>query len=252
MAEAANRETARDGLPPRLELAGWRERWGLVAGITTRGEEASPWDMGFAGSAPIGQVLPRWHALVAACAPGGGAVAARQVHGREIAWHSAGHGPGIRLLDGLDGHATGSPGLLLAVTVADCVPVYLADPVQRLIALLHAGWRGTASGILEAGVRLLVAQGARAQDLVMHAGVGICGACYQVGPEVLSACGLPAGAGPGHLDLRAELARRAGEAGVGTASVSPWCAAHDRDRFFSHRASGGAGERMVAYLGLLS
>lgn len=252
MTEAPARETARDGLPPRLELAAWRERWGLVAGITSRGEEAAPWDMGFAGTAPIGQVLPRWQALAAAGAPGGGIVAARQVHGREVRWHPASHGPGVRLLDGLDGHATGATGLLLAVTVADCVPVYLADPARRLIALLHAGWRGTASGILEAGIRLLVEHGAVPGDLVLHAGVGICGACYQVGPEVLSACGLPAGAGPGHLDLRAELARRARAAGIAAPTVSPWCAAHDRQLFFSHRASGGAGQRMVAYLGLLS
>lgn len=252
MTETLARETPRDGLPPRLELADWRERWGLVAGITTRGAEVAPWDMGFAGTAPIGQVLPRWQALATAGSAGGGIVAARQVHGREVRWHPDSHGPGIRLLDGLDGHATGSPGLLLAVTVADCVPVYLADPARRLVALLHAGWRGTASGILEAGIQRLVEHGAREADLVMHAGVGICGACYQVGPEVLSACGLPAGPGPGHLDLRAELARRAGAAGIAAASVSAWCAAHDRHLFFSHRASGGAGERMVAYLGLLS
>jgi YfiH family protein len=152
----------------------------------------------------------------------------------------------------VDGHATAVPRLLLGVTVADCVPVYLADPVRRLIALLHAGWRGTAAGILDHGVALLVSHGARVDDLVMHAGVGICGACYEVGPEVLAAFGFASAGARGHLDLRLELARRARAAGVRTVTVSPWCAAHDRHLFFSHRASGGDRGRMVAYLGLLS
>jgi len=51
------------------------------------------------------------------------------------------------------------------------------------------------------------------------------------------------------LDLRAVLARQARELGIEDVSVSPWCSAHDRDRFFSHRASGGGDGRMVAYLG---
>ncbi|HEX9165644.1 MAG TPA: polyphenol oxidase family protein [Gemmatimonadales bacterium] len=234
-------------------MAPWRDRWGLVAGVTTRGgDDTSPWDMGFAGTAPIGQVLPRWHALVASCAPAKAIVAARQVHGREVRWHPAGEDDGVRLLEGVDGHATAVPRLLLGVTVADCVPVYLADPVQRLIALLHAGWRGTAAGILDAGIALLVSHGARVADLVMHAGVGICGACYEVGPEVLATFGIASAGRPGHLDLRSELARRARAAGIRAPTVSPWCAAHDRHLFFSHRASGGAGGRMVAYLGLLS
>jgi copper oxidase (laccase) domain-containing protein len=51
------------------------------------------------------------------------------------------------------------------------------------------------------------------------------------------------------LDLRAVLARQARELGIEDVSISPWCSAHDRDRFFSHRASGGRDGRMVAYLG---
>jgi hypothetical protein len=251
MPETTLRETACVGLPPRLELAAWRERWGLVAGITTRGSEATPWDMGFAGEAPIGAVLPRWHALVAACGHATGIVAARQVHGPEVRWHGQDAGPGLRLLDGCDGHATNVPGLLLAVTVADCVPVYLADPVRRVVGLVHAGWRGTAAGILERGLELLIGHGARPEDVAVHAGVGICGACYEVGPEVLAHFRVPA-EGKGHLDLRAELARRARAAGVRDVSGSPWCAAHDDQLFFSHRASGGPGGRMVAYLGLPS
>jgi copper oxidase (laccase) domain-containing protein len=85
----------------------------------------------------------------------------------------------------------------------------------------------------------------------MHLGVGICGPCYEVGAEVVEGVGLRAdGDGPWHVDLRERLLHQAGQLGVRTTSVSAWCSAHDRDRFYSHRASGGADGRMVAYLGL--
>jgi len=121
------------------------------------------------------------------------------------------------------------------------------------VALLHAGWRGTAGGILTRGVqRLLGETGADSRDIVMHCGVGICGACYEVGSEVMTGCGLPAdGSGPWHIDLRERLAAQAAELGLTSVSRSPWCSAHDRSRFYSHRASGGADGRMVAYLGML-
>ncbi len=83
----------------------------------------------------------------------------------------------------------------------------------------------------------------------MHCGVGICGACYEVGPEVLARFAARTDTSPRHLDLRAVLVEQARRLGVGDVSVSPWCSAHDRDWFFSHRASGGRDGRMVAYLG---
>ncbi len=140
--------------------------------------------------------------------------------------------------------------MLLTVTVADCIPVYLAVPEKGTVGLLHAGWRGVAGGILERGLDVVKRQAfARATDIVMHCGVGICGACYEVGPEVLARFEARAGTGPQQLDLRAVLVEQARRLGVGEVSVSPWCSAHDRDRFFSHRASGGRDGRMVAYLG---
>jgi copper oxidase (laccase) domain-containing protein len=136
--------------------------------------------------------------------------------------------------------------------VADCIPVYLVDPVARVGALLHAGWRGTAGRILTRGVETLVAHGAVPERMVMHAGVGICGACYEVGREVMEGCGLPAdGAGPWHADLRAVLAGQARAMGIERTSISTLCSAHDAGTFFSHRRSRGGDGRMVAYLGIL-
>ncbi len=142
------------------------------------------------------------------------------------------------------------PGLLLTITVADCIPIYLAVPDKGAIALLHAGWRGTAAGILECGLDVLKRYAfASAGDIVMHCGVGICGNCYEVGSEVAEKLGEPRRDRSAHVDLRGILAAQAAELGVGAVTVSPWCTAHDRAQFFSHRASGGADGRHVAYLG---
>ncbi|MGH7703059.1 MAG: laccase domain-containing protein, partial [Gemmatimonadales bacterium] len=160
---------------------------------------------------------------------------------------------GWQILEGMDGHATAQPGILLTVTVADCIPVYLVAPAQRTIALLHAGWRGTAAGILGHALGLLEsARRINPSDIVMHCGVGICGDCYEVGSEVMLGCGMsPTGAGPWHLDLRDCLVRQAAVHGVGHISTSQWCSGHDQAHFYSHRASRGRDGRMVAYLGLI-
>jgi copper oxidase (laccase) domain-containing protein len=154
-------------------------------------------------------------------------------------------------VEGIDGWVTTTPGTYLGVTIADCIPVYLAVP-GRGVALLHAGWRGTAAGILGAGLeQLLLASGGAPSDVIMHCGVGICGSCYEVGSEVMAGCRIPhTGSGPWRVDLRDSLAGQAAGAGVEHITISPWCSAHDRPRFYSHRASGGSDGRMVAYLGM--
>ncbi len=239
------------GPVPRYELSEWRERFGVLAGITGRGGESPGFDLGLGGStAPVGVVLERWRAFRAGVPGFEGAVVSRQVHGTRIRWHE--RAEGLVILDAADGHATATAGILLTVTAADCVPVYLVDPIRRLVGLLHAGWRGTAAGILGAGVRVLAERGSRVENVSIHCGVGICGACYEVGSEVFEGCGLAAPSlGRGHLDLRRLLLEQARAAGVNSVSTSQFCSAHDGDRFFSHRASGGADGRMVAYLGLL-
>lgn len=241
------RETPAARDVPVLELAEWREHHGVVAGITTR---VSDFNLGLPSGERADQVRDRWRALGAAMGPAfRTVVVGRQVHGHAVAVQET---PADRLvvLDGVDGHVTRRAGVLLCVTVADCVPVYLVHPASGAVALLHAGWRGLAAGILETGLAALGdLVGATADDVVMHCGTAICGTCYEVGPEVLGAVlGRPADA-PGHLDLREVLVTRARAAGVRSLSVSPFCTAHDGALFHSHRRSGGADGRMVAYLG---
>lgn len=239
-----------DAAVPRMELAEWAERFGIVAGLTARGRGFS---LGLWSEDNVGQVMTRWRAFrTAFAAPFPALVLSHQVHGTTVRWHP--QPPpleGWTILDGVDGHATGARGLLLTVTVADCVPVYLAVPTKGVVALLHAGWRGVAGRILERGAELVRREASvRSAEIVMHCGVGICGACYEVGSEVLSQLSGRAETAAGHVDLRDLLAHQARELGISDVSCSAWCSAHDRVHFFSHRASGGRDGRMVAYLGM--
>ena len=232
---------------PRYELEEWRGSYGVVAGITGR---EGGFDLSLAGGAPVSVVNARWRAFrddVAQQFPG--TVASRQQHGARIGIHEEPFS-GLLVDEGLDGHATRVTGILLAITVADCIPIYLLHPGSGSVALLHAGWRGTAKGILPAGIeRLCGVAGAEASDILMHCGVGICGDCYEVGPEVIKAVTGKQNGRPGQLDLRGVLTEQALELGIGQVSCSTWCSAHHGERFHSHRRSSGGGERMVAYLG---
>lgn len=243
-------ETRLPGSVPRYAIPGWREEFGVVAGVTGRGTDpAAPFDLGLWSRAPVGDTMRRWRAFLTT-EPGFPAqVLAHQVHGRAVRWQAP--EVGWVLQEGLDGHLTRTPGVLLLVTLADCVPIYLVDPRRRTAALLHSGWRGTVADILARGVEELVEiGGSSVGDIVMHCGVAICGKCYEVGSEVLEAFGeRPDTDGHGHLDLRDRLVDRGRSLGLTRISTSQICSAESPRDFFSHRASRGADGRMVAYLG---
>jgi len=249
LSATAVREELRPGSLPLYDLPTWRSH-GIVAGISGRGAEPGRgFDLGLWTDAPVGEVMSRWLAFRRAQARFDAVVLGNQVHG--VVVESVAAARGWVHVEGVDGWVTTTRGTLLTVTVADCVPVYLLVPGHG-VALLHAGWRGTARRILSVGLeRLLAATQASAGDVLMHLGVGICGACYQVGSEVMHGCGAPAeGAGPWQLDLREQLVQQGAALGIGRISTSAWCSAHDRASFYSHRASQGSDGRMVAYLGM--
>jgi YfiH family protein len=233
---------------PRMELEAWREA-GFRAGITSR---QGGFDLGLFANGPASHVLGNWLAFQASQQAAFPSIAvARQVHGTRIQSHDESR-EGWRVSDGFDGHLASRSGLLLGVTVADCVPVYLAHPETGTAALLHAGWRGIAAGILEAGLGNLTRRAhCAAADVRMHCGVGICGDCYEVDAEVFRQVTGRANPARGNLDLRAVLLERAARQGVRERSVSPWCSSHHGDLFFSHRRSGGKDGRMLAYLGYI-
>ena len=89
-----------------------------------------------------------------------------------------------------DGLLTSASGVLLEIRTADCVPVLLVDPRTRLVAAVHAGWRGVVSEIIPAAVGRLREQGSVPENLEAAIGPSIGECCFEVGPEVSAEFGL--------------------------------------------------------------
>lgn len=252
-AERVQEIPARD--PPALVHAGWAERfpW-LVQGTTTRGVAAAPFDLGlFSGGDGVEGVRARWD-LLRRTTEADVVVHAKQVHGDVVRVHERMVARETPLLaPECDGHVTAEPGTLLAVTVADCVPVFVVDADRRAVGMLHAGWRGAAVGVLERGVDTMRRHfGTRVRSVHVHLGPSICGSCYEVGPEVFEALRQGVPSRPSPIDLRAVLATRAARLGVAPTriSISTHCTLCTESGLFSHR--GGDRHRQVGYVGVRS
>ncbi len=205
--------------------------WGITAFTTGRAAGS----FGMQTAEPVRDVTVRWTALRSLL---GGAAArlatAFQVHGDRIISHD-GEWDGFLRGAEADGHLSPRRGTALAVTVADCVPVFLAHP-SGAVAALHSGWRGTAARITERAIEQLGSRGFPARELRLHCGPAICGRCYEVSAEVHARL---TGRDPGKaatVDLRALIAGHARALGVREITISPLCTRCDNDRFFSHRA----------------
>ncbi|GII65571.1 laccase domain protein [Sphaerisporangium krabiense] len=179
-----------------------------------------------------------------------GVVFMRQVHGRDVAHVT---GPFGGEPPPLDGVFTDRPGLGLAVLVADCAPVLLADPSAGLVGAAHSGRAGTAAGVVTALAEAMRARGAR--DLVALVGPLACGACYEV-PEAMRAefaAALPEAwsttrAGTPALDLRAAIAAQLARAGVEDVRHDARCTIETAE-LFSHRRDRPTG-RFAGYVWL--
>lgn len=241
---------------PALVHPEWVDRfpW-VVQGTTTRGRGTAPFDLGlFSGGSSGPVVRSNWQDLIrrtgcyAACHQ-------RQVHGADVFLHSSRHRDAIGLAEPpilsepCDGQVIDEAGVLLTVATADCVPVFLVDPVTETVGALHAGWRGAAAGVLEKGLDGFVGRfDSSIADLHLHLGPAICDACYEVGPEVFEALGqmVPDASRP--IDLRGVLAARATKSGVPKEqiTISTHCTRCSESNLFSHR--GGDACRQVGYI----
>lgn len=148
------------------------------------------------------------------------------------------------IVDGVDGHATGMPGLALLVLTADCLPVALA--ADGAVAMVHAGWRGLAGGILAEGVRALRAAGGTGA-VTAAIGPGAGGCCYEVGDEVRAAFSdVPDARRGRNIDLKAVATARLRAVGVDTVHDVGLCTmCSDASLFFSHRRDGGVTGRQA-------
>jgi polyphenol oxidase len=143
----------------------------------------------------------------------------------------------------------------LAVQTADCAAVLLADPRTGVVAAVHAGWRGTAAGVLRRTVRKMAELGASSGDLLAAVGPRICLQCYEVGEEVVRAfpeSADPVRGKPGTFLLDLGRAVEVSLIGLGLRGDSidllEHCTACSTDMFFSHRAEGEPTGRQLSFI----
>jgi YfiH family protein len=216
------------------------------------------------------EAVREWGELAEALGhPAGHLVLLKQVHGRIVvevdAEDAASRGPDGERPEA-DAALTDRLDRVLAVQTADCVPVLLADRHRRFVAAVHAGWRGCATGVLEATVAQLATHGAAPGDLLAAIGPSIGPCCYEVGLEVREACCggeregvgktagewfVPSPAGRPdrlHLDLWRASRDQLLHAGLPAQAIhaASLCTRCHPGLFWSYRREGGAAGRMAA------
>ena len=165
---------------------------------------------------------------------------------------------GILDYDDVDGAVTACADVILTTSHADCLPVYLYDPVQKAVGLAHAGWKGTLANISQAlAQKMSACFGSNPQDMQAFIGPGIGPCCFEVGPEVAEAFALAYDwaldytaakeNGRFHIDIKGINQKQLQLCGLGEMTVSPLCTKCRDDLFFSYRRNKEEG-RMLAYI----
>ena len=163
-----------------------------------------------------------------------------------------------------DGLMTDLPGVALVIYSADCIPILFYDPERRVIAAVHAGWRGTAAGIATAAVaRMKDVYGCRPENILAAIGPGIGPDCFETHEDVPNAMTAALSTavlqhikikenGKFSVDLKGVNAMRLEQAGLDPAhiAVSQVCTACDQERFWSHRRQGTSRGSMAAAIQL--
>lgn len=177
----------------------------------------------------------------------------KQEHGVHVV--DAAHAPaGVAA----DGAWTDRPGIVCAVLTADCLPIFLCDRKGTKVALLHAGWRGLAGGIVDAGLRALTLP---PEEVLVWLGPAIGPDSYEVGDDVRRAflnddpgaaeAFRPAGAGRWLADMYALARRQLRQRGVCAVTGGERCTLRERGAFYSFRRDGTTG-RMASLVWLAS
>lgn len=156
--------------------------------------------------------------------------------------------------DAVDGFVTNKQDVCLSAFVADCVPVIIADPVNRAVACVHSGWRGTAQKISKNAVELMKDHyGSNPAELIAAIGPCIMDCCYEVGKDVLDGFGNPEfftkkPNGKYMLNLVKANIRVLEDAGVKNIYASNECTFCKSDLYYSHRATNGKRGNMAALI----
>jgi YfiH family protein len=193
--------------------------------------------------------------VAAALLPQGQLHLLKQVHGATL--HRA---PWAGTPEG-DAALAEEPGLLLGIETADCLPVLLVDPRRRAVAAAHAGWRGTARGVVGVAAKALIDSGSDPADLVAVLGPAAGPCCYEVGEEVRADFGAgadgffrPGPRGRPHLDVPAANRAQLQAAGLRPEAIHrvDECTICQADLYHSYRREGKGGGRMVSFVGFAS
>ncbi|HTX38910.1 MAG TPA: peptidoglycan editing factor PgeF [Bryobacteraceae bacterium] len=170
----------------------------------------------------------------------------KQIHSAECMAAGGRHGE----LGRGDALLENTPGAVVAVKTADCVPILLVDARRRAVAAVHAGWRGTSAGIVRRAVAALRERfGTEPEDLQAAIGPAIGPCCYEVGPEVAAQFGRE---GRTHLDLPEENRRQLVETGVGAERVyvAGLCTMCHAEELHSFRRDKEAAGRLYSFVGI--
>ncbi len=168
-------------------------------------------------------------------------------------WMNQVHGDNVVVIDRApdvtptcDGVVTAKPGVTLAVLVADCIPVLMADPAAGVVAAVHAGRAGVRNGVVFRALDAMVELGAAPGRVEAWLGPSICGSCYEVPEEmqadvatVAPAAAVPTRWGTPGLDLRRGLVALLAETVRSVERVGP-CTFESSDHF-SYRRDGVTG-----------
>ncbi len=228
---------------------------GITAAFSTRNGGVSPPPLGMnlsfmVGDDPLNVRKNREIFFGSLGIPSGRIAIPGQVHGTTVRRADA---PGEYPL--ADALISSKQGLFLCISVADCVPVLLFDPLGNAVAAVHAGWRGTASAIAAAAVRAMHAEfGTLPAGLMASIGPSASECCYSVGAEVASRFPpefVREEGGKSFVDLKGANRSQLLDAGLrpGNVELSPYCTIGDSLLFHSYRRDGAKSGRMMGVIG---
>ena len=259
---------------PFMASEGFLQAGGVAHGFSTREGGVSEGtyatlNLGFCRGDDREKVLENYRRFTAAIgADYEGLVLSNQVHGDTVRTVTAADkGKGIHSKGDYeaDGLITDIPGLCLTVFGADCLPILFYDPVRRVIAAVHAGWRGTANGIAGRAVEKMVeVYGSKPGDILAAIGPGISKCCFETDEDVPNALTGALGAsalkcielqesGKFHVDLKGLNVLRLEKMGLERdhIAVSEACTMCEHERFWSHRYTQGVRGSQAAMVQLL-
>ena len=257
-----------------LTSEGMEAAGGVVQAFSTRagGVSEGIWaglNLGVSRGDDPDRVRENYHRFFAAIGAKEGCLAmGNQVHGNTVRvvtsadWKSDPYGKVNYECDGL---MTATPGVALMIFTADCIPVLLYDPVRRVAAAVHAGWRGTANGVVTRAVeRMGEVYGCDPANILAAIGPGICPDCFETHEDVPNALMAELGTpvlkhiqikdnGKFSVDLKGINAMRMEQAGVSPEHIEVCreCTSCRTDKYWSHRKVGNERGSMAAVIQLL-